>query len=77
MTDYSLWEVILNGDSHVPTRIVEGILQPVAPTTAEQKFARKNELKARGSYSESLDQIHDRMQKLVCQLEIHGVSLSQ
>nr|GEW12148.1 hypothetical protein [Tanacetum cinerariifolium] len=49
MTDYSLWEVILNGDSPVPTRIVEGILQPVAPTTTEQKLARKNELKARGT----------------------------
>nr|GEY73142.1 putative ribonuclease H-like domain-containing protein [Tanacetum cinerariifolium] len=36
MTDYSLWEVILNGDSLFPTRIVEGVLQPVAPTTAEQ-----------------------------------------
>nr|GFB03838.1 hypothetical protein [Tanacetum cinerariifolium] len=131
MTDYSLWEVILNGDSPVPTRVVEGVLQPVAPTTAEQKLARKNELKARGtllmalpdkhqlkfnshkdaktqmeaiemrfrgntetkkvqktllkqqyenftgSHSESLDQIHDRLQKLVSQLEIHGVSLSQ
>nr|GEZ96780.1 ribonuclease H-like domain-containing protein [Tanacetum cinerariifolium] len=49
MTDYSLWEVILNGDSPVPTRIVEGVVQPVAPTTAEQKLARKNELKARGT----------------------------
>nr|GEZ47941.1 hypothetical protein [Tanacetum cinerariifolium] len=49
MTDYSLWEVILNGDSPVPTRIVEGILQPVSPTTAEQKLARKNELKARST----------------------------
>nr|GEU76857.1 putative reverse transcriptase domain-containing protein [Tanacetum cinerariifolium] len=38
----------MNGDSHVPTRIVEGILQPVAPTTAEQRLARKNEPKARG-----------------------------
>nr|GFC48161.1 hypothetical protein [Tanacetum cinerariifolium] len=27
--------------------------------------------------SEGLDQIHDRLQKLVSQLEIHGVSLSQ
>nr|GEV87176.1 hypothetical protein [Tanacetum cinerariifolium] len=131
MTDYSLWEVILNGDSPVLTRVVEGILQPVAPTTAKQKLARKNELKAHGtllmalsdkhqlkfnshkdaktlieaikkqfggntetkkvqntllkqqyknfigSHSESLDQIHDRLQKLVSQLEIHGVSLSQ
>nr|GEU41388.1 ribonuclease H-like domain-containing protein [Tanacetum cinerariifolium] len=25
MTDYSLWEVILNGDSPVPTRLVEGV----------------------------------------------------
>nr|GEZ28556.1 ribonuclease H-like domain-containing protein [Tanacetum cinerariifolium] len=47
MTDYSLWEVILNGDSPIPTRIVKGVVQPVAPTTA--KLARKNELKARGT----------------------------
>nr|GFA85881.1 DUF4219 domain-containing protein/UBN2 domain-containing protein [Tanacetum cinerariifolium] len=47
MIDYSLWEVILNGDSPVPTRVVEGVLQPVASTTAKQKLARKNELKAR------------------------------
>nr|GEV45080.1 hypothetical protein [Tanacetum cinerariifolium] len=36
MTDYSLWEVILNGDSLVPTRVIEGVVQPVAPTTVEQ-----------------------------------------
>nr|GEY91305.1 ribonuclease H-like domain-containing protein [Tanacetum cinerariifolium] len=48
MTDYSLWEVILNGDSPVSTHIVEGVAQPVAPTTIEQMLARKNELKARG-----------------------------
>nr|GFA06597.1 hypothetical protein [Tanacetum cinerariifolium] len=107
------------------------VAQPVAPTTVEQKLARKNELKARGtllmalpdkhqlkfnsykddksimeaiekrfggntktkkvqktllkqqfenfsgSTSKSLDQIHDRLQKFVSQLEIHGVSLSQ
>nr|GEW65991.1 retrovirus-related Pol polyprotein from transposon TNT 1-94 [Tanacetum cinerariifolium] len=110
--------------------LVEGVAQPVAPTTIKQKLARKNELNARGtllmalpdkhqlkfnthkdakslmeaiekrfggntktkkvqktllkqqfenffcSTSESLDQIHDRLQKLVSQLEIHGVSLS-
>nr|GEW52909.1 hypothetical protein [Tanacetum cinerariifolium] len=58
-------------------KVVDDVLQPVAPTTAEQKLARKNELKARGASSESLDQIHDRLQKLVSQLEIHRVSLSQ
>nr|GEX42761.1 putative ribonuclease H-like domain-containing protein [Tanacetum cinerariifolium] len=49
MTDYSLWEVILNGDSPAPIRVVDGVLQPVALTTAEQRLARKNELKARGT----------------------------
>nr|GEV92585.1 hypothetical protein [Tanacetum cinerariifolium] len=48
MTNYSLWEVILNGDSPAPTRVIEGVVQPVASTTAEQRLARKNELNARG-----------------------------
>nr|GEU74638.1 hypothetical protein [Tanacetum cinerariifolium] len=131
MTDYSLREVILNGDSPTPTRVIEGVVQPVAPTTAEQRLTRKNELKARGtllmalldkhqlkfnihkdaktlmeaikkrfignketkkvqktllkqkyenftgSSSESLDQIHNRLHKLISQLEILGESLSQ
>nr|GEX21892.1 putative ribonuclease H-like domain-containing protein [Tanacetum cinerariifolium] len=109
--------------------VIEGVVQPVAPTTAEQRLARKNELKARGtllmalpdkhqlkfnihkdaktlmeaiekrfggnketkkvqktlfkqqyenftgSSSESLDQIHDRLQKLISQLEILRESL--
>nr|GEY45830.1 hypothetical protein [Tanacetum cinerariifolium] len=49
MTDYSLWEVILNGDALLPTRVIEGVVQPFAPTTVEQRLARKNELKARGT----------------------------
>nr|GFA63343.1 hypothetical protein [Tanacetum cinerariifolium] len=49
MIDYSLWEVILNGDSFVPIRVVKDVLQPVAPTTAKQKLAIKNELKAYGT----------------------------
>nr|GEW00971.1 hypothetical protein [Tanacetum cinerariifolium] len=130
MTGYTLWEVVLNGDSPAPTRVIEGVLQPVAPTMAEQRLARNNELKARGtllmalpdkrqlkfnshkdaktlmeatekrfggntetkkvqktllkqqyenfagSSTESLDQIHDRLPKLISQLEILGVSLS-
>nr|GEZ71054.1 hypothetical protein [Tanacetum cinerariifolium] len=49
MTNYSLWEVILNGDSTSLTRIVDGVVQIVAPTTAEQRLAKKNKLKARGT----------------------------
>nr|GEZ82174.1 hypothetical protein [Tanacetum cinerariifolium] len=58
MNDYSLWEVILNGDSPVPTRVVDGVLQPVALTTAEQRLARKNELKARGTLLMALPDKH-------------------
>nr|GEV93635.1 hypothetical protein [Tanacetum cinerariifolium] len=129
MDSLSPQEVIPNGDSSIPTRIVAGVVQPVAPTTAKQKLARKNELKAcgtllmalpdkhqlkfnsykdaktlmdaiekrfggntetkkvqktllkqqfenfSGSSSKGLDQIHDRLQKLVSQLEIHGADL--
>nr|GEV03418.1 protein ALP1-like [Tanacetum cinerariifolium] len=108
MTDYSLWEVILNGDSPALTRFVEGVFQSVAPTTAKQKLARKNDLKARGTLLMDLSdkhqmkfnthkdaktlieaiekrfggntetkKIHDRLQKLISQLEILRVSLSQ
>nr|GEZ08661.1 hypothetical protein [Tanacetum cinerariifolium] len=95
MTDYSLWEVILNGDFPAPTRVVDGVLQPVALTTAEQRLARKNELKARGTLLMALrdkhqlkfnshkdaktlmEAIEKRLQKLISQLEILGVSLSQ
>ncbi|GJX58528.1 hypothetical protein Tco_0289918 [Tanacetum coccineum] len=131
MTDYALWEVILNGDSPLPTRTVDGVETSVPPTTIEQKLARKNELKARGTLlmalpnehqlkfntyksaktlmeaiekrfggnkeskkvqktllkqqyenfngksSEGLDQIYDRLQKLISQLEIHGETISQ
>nr|GEY12095.1 putative ribonuclease H-like domain-containing protein [Tanacetum cinerariifolium] len=99
MTDYSLWEVILNGDSPIPTRIVEEKYQlkfnshkdaktlmeaiekrfggntetkKVQKTLLKQQFEKKI-----GSNSKSLDQIHDRLQKLVSQLKIHRVSLSQ
>nr|GFB65548.1 ribonuclease H-like domain-containing protein [Tanacetum cinerariifolium] len=58
MTDYSLWEVILNGDSPVPTRIVEGVSQPVSPITIEQKLAMKNKLKARGTLLMALADKH-------------------
>nr|GEV06839.1 zf-CCHC domain-containing protein/UBN2 domain-containing protein [Tanacetum cinerariifolium] len=58
MTDYSLWEVILNGDSPPPTRIVDGVVQIVAPTTAEQRLVKKNKLKARGTLLMGLPDKH-------------------
>nr|GEV27166.1 hypothetical protein [Tanacetum cinerariifolium] len=108
MTNYSLWEVILNGDSPIPTRVIDGVVQPVAPTNKhqlkfnihkdakslmeaiEKRFSRNKETKKvqktllkqqyenfTGLSSKSLDQTHDRLQKLISQLEIIGESLSQ
>ncbi|GKD95500.1 hypothetical protein Tco_1379397 [Tanacetum coccineum] len=98
MTDYALWEVIVNRDSPPLKKTVDGVKQTYPPTTAEDKLARKNELKARGNKeskkvqktllkqhyenfngnsSEGLDQIYDRLQKLISQLEIHGETISQ
>ncbi|GJT73192.1 retrovirus-related pol polyprotein from transposon TNT 1-94 [Tanacetum coccineum] len=58
MTDYALWEVILNGDSPLPTRTVDGVETSVPPTTAKQKLARKNGLKARGTLLMALPNKH-------------------
>ncbi|GJR03759.1 ribonuclease H-like domain-containing protein [Tanacetum coccineum] len=131
MTDYALWEVIVNGDSPPPKKTFNGVEQTYPPTTVEEKLAKKNELKARGtllmalpnehqlkfnsyknakslmeaiekrfggnkeskkvqktllkqqsenfngSSSEGLDQIYDRLQKLISQLEIHEEIISQ
>ncbi|GKC55635.1 hypothetical protein Tco_1083233 [Tanacetum coccineum] len=58
MTDYALWEVIVNGDSPPPKRTVDGVEQTYHPTTAEEKLARKNELKARGTLLMALPNEH-------------------
>ncbi|GKE43160.1 hypothetical protein Tco_1470444 [Tanacetum coccineum] len=48
MTDYSLWEVIKNGNK-VLKRIVGETEQEYEPTTAEEKQDRRNEMEARGT----------------------------
>nr|GEX76967.1 hypothetical protein [Tanacetum cinerariifolium] len=58
ITYYSLWEVILNGDSLASTRVIKGVVQPVAPTTVEQRLAKKNELKAHGTLLMALPDKH-------------------
>ncbi|GJU08767.1 putative ribonuclease H-like domain-containing protein [Tanacetum coccineum] len=48
MSDYSLWEVIKNGNK-VLKRTVGETEQEYEPTTAEEKQYRRNEMKARGT----------------------------
>ncbi|GJR63139.1 ribonuclease H-like domain-containing protein [Tanacetum coccineum] len=71
MIDYSLWEVIENGNAPPITKVVKGVETTIAPTTAEdmENFT--------ASSLEVLDQTFDSLQKLISQLEIHGESISQ
>ncbi|GJR58619.1 hypothetical protein Tco_1500781 [Tanacetum coccineum] len=49
MVDYSLWEVIENGNAPLITKLVEGVETIIAPSTAEEKAQRRLELKARST----------------------------
>ncbi|GJZ79211.1 putative ribonuclease H-like domain-containing protein [Tanacetum coccineum] len=49
-TDHALWVVIVNGDSISPVASASASAEgPIPPKTAEQKLARKNELKAKST----------------------------
>nr|GEX35817.1 hypothetical protein [Tanacetum cinerariifolium] len=49
VTAADMEEVIVNGDSPSPLRTIDGVEQSYPPTTTEEKLARKNELKERGT----------------------------
>ncbi|GKD06822.1 hypothetical protein Tco_1181796, partial [Tanacetum coccineum] len=49
MIDYSLWEVIENGDAPPITKIIKGVETTIAPITAEEKAQRRLDLKARST----------------------------
>ncbi|GJT38178.1 ribonuclease H-like domain-containing protein [Tanacetum coccineum] len=49
---------LVNGDSPLSKRTIDGVEQTYPPTTAEEKLARKNELKARGTLLMALPNEH-------------------
>nr|GEV73713.1 putative ribonuclease H-like domain-containing protein [Tanacetum cinerariifolium] len=57
MTDYSLWEVIINGDSPAPTVVIDGVVRPATILSADQKRERRNKLKARVSAATSVSTV--------------------
>nr|GEU90209.1 hypothetical protein [Tanacetum cinerariifolium] len=76
MTEYSLWEKLAR-KNELKAR---GTLLMVLPNKHQLKFNSHKDTKTLMEDIKKrfgLDQIHDRLQKLVSQLEIHGVSLSQ
>nr|GEW31780.1 hypothetical protein [Tanacetum cinerariifolium] len=61
MTDYILWEVILNGDSPPQKKTIEGVKKQYPPTIAEERLARRNELKARDLETLSMDDLYNNL----------------
>nr|GEW25353.1 ribonuclease H-like domain-containing protein [Tanacetum cinerariifolium] len=49
MVDYSLWEVIENGNKPPVTTVVKGVETIIAPATAEEKAQRRLKLKAKST----------------------------
>nr|GEW56870.1 ribonuclease H-like domain-containing protein [Tanacetum cinerariifolium] len=72
----------LKFNSHKDAKTLMEAIEKIFGGNTQTKKVQKTLLKQQyknftGSSSESLDQIHDKLEKLVSQLEIHGVSLSQ
>ncbi|GKE32526.1 ribonuclease H-like domain-containing protein [Tanacetum coccineum] len=129
--DYTLWEIIENGNAPIVTKTIDGKETVIPPTSVEEKVQRRAELKARStllmallnehqlkfnsykdaktlmqaienrfggntsrkktqknllkqqyenfaaSNTEVIDQMYERLQKLISQLEMHGEVISQ
>nr|GEY16869.1 replication protein A 70 kDa DNA-binding subunit B [Tanacetum cinerariifolium] len=58
MMNYSPWKVIINEDFTSPTIVIDGVVQPVTIMSADQKLAKRNELKARGTLLMALPDKH-------------------
>ncbi|GJR55880.1 hypothetical protein Tco_1406401 [Tanacetum coccineum] len=56
--DYTLWEIIENGNAHIVTKIVDGKETAIPPTSVEEKAQRRAELKARSTLLMALPNEH-------------------
>ncbi|GKA78321.1 hypothetical protein Tco_0784858, partial [Tanacetum coccineum] len=84
LVDYSLWEVIENGNAPPITKVVEGVETIIALTTAEEKAHRRLELKARSTLLMGIPNEHQLKfnsikdaKSLLQALEIHGENILQ
>ncbi|GKC74078.1 retrovirus-related pol polyprotein from transposon TNT 1-94 [Tanacetum coccineum] len=61
MIDYSLWEVIENGNAPPITKVIKGVETTIAPTTTDEKAQRRLELKARSTLLMGIPNEHQLM----------------
>ncbi|GJW66905.1 ribonuclease H-like domain-containing protein [Tanacetum coccineum] len=83
--DYTLWEIVENGNAPIVTKTVDGIETAIENrfrgNTATKK-TQKNLLKQQyenfaASSTEVIKQTYERLQKLISQLEMHGEVIPQ
>ncbi|GJT58342.1 ribonuclease H-like domain-containing protein [Tanacetum coccineum] len=69
--DYTLWEIIENGNAPILTKTIDGKETVIPPTSVEEKAQRRAELKARNTLLLKTDF------ELISQLEMHGEVIPQ
>ncbi|GJT34205.1 hypothetical protein Tco_0924624 [Tanacetum coccineum] len=57
-SDYTLWEIIENGNAPIVTKLVDGKETAIPPTSVEEKAQRRAELKARSTLLMALPNEH-------------------
>ncbi|GJQ97530.1 hypothetical protein Tco_0008669 [Tanacetum coccineum] len=72
MIDYTLWEIIENGNAPPLTKIVEGVETTIAPSTAKEKAQRRLEFGGNAATKKTQRNLLKQRQ-----LEIHSESISQ
>nr|GEZ55934.1 hypothetical protein [Tanacetum cinerariifolium] len=71
MVDYSLWDVIENGNAPLITQVVEGVETIIAPATVEEKAQRRNKSEID---TLSLDDLYNNLK--IYEPEVKGTSSS-
>nr|GEY91048.1 hypothetical protein [Tanacetum cinerariifolium] len=72
--DYTLWEIIENGNAPIVTKIVDG---NIATKKTQKNLLKQQYENFAASNTEVIEQTYKRLQKLVSQLEMHGEVIPQ
>ncbi|GJY38715.1 zinc finger, CCHC-type containing protein [Tanacetum coccineum] len=82
--DYTLWEIIENGNAPIVTKIIDGKDTVIPPTSVEEKFKLiqgcfkdTDAWLLRNRFGEVIEQTYERIQNLISQLEMHGEVIPQ
>ncbi|GJW30964.1 hypothetical protein Tco_0047839 [Tanacetum coccineum] len=72
--DYTLWEIVENGNAPIVTKTVDG---NYAPKKTQKNLLKQQYENFAASRSEVIEQTYESLRKLISQLEMHGEVISQ